>query len=909
MLEHDDTFQVLTERQQALARKMAEGNTSVEQLLKSLSDQTIAHVTQQHVLTRDYVGALETKLTRVVESQVQQAEFDRFMHSLHFPEINLRQETIASAHEKTFQWILDEHQSPEAERHSFSDWLRNDEQLYWILGKPGSGKSTLMKFIVQNTKIQEVLNSTGEATTFLTFFFLENGVELQRSQVGLLRSLVYQILESMAPESRHRTWHGVLRPTIPPLPTIWTSERLLHLLGLLVGSITQPLCIFLDGLDEFQGEPDRVEPITALYDIFKGHRQFKLCIASRDEPELQPLFESCPSMKMQDLTEVDIQQYVKDKLLSSPFTENISRSSSCKPEDLVRQVVLKADGVFLWVTLTVQSLLRGIRNEDSWEDLQQRLKQVPSGIFDLYTHMWKRMEIDRPIYAKEATAYFQLLHLHQISSLADMAIVVDDSLQDKFSEPAATWNAVHFRAKVDYNKTEKRITACCAGLLVVEHIHIDHTDKRYRSKLEQSNLNLTPDDVMELVDRHHRLHWSYVTFVHRSFSEFLKTPRGHELLQAGPHAIADLRQRRLRAILISIFLFSVQGTDTDPFAMTYAFRNGNVLRAQSQAATRVFFDLETVFEKLLGWRIWDLRLMPRRFLGFDGEVDYAKTFITFCHPGYTRLKLERKNLAPNPEYLTELLRLWVGGHLTMLESDVHSDTAPGNAQLLLHLGADSNDSVGHIMKLSAIFDMTLWFHMLVRILGYYNSMTDLLPILLQTGADVNASVTCYSEAPAITDELGYKSVHFLSQSFILHKWHILDLVLESDLSAEELMGVLQNLEQQGAKCAKKRLLWFQPPDVWRVLKPSAEDSMIFTANRPRYIWSDLVRQGPCVEQLCFVYASPGETLEMGLDRKLEKDLEYFDTFSNGIEAFEAAGWSREERLKTPCLKKFCDGLL
>ena len=63
-----------------------------------------------------------------------------------------RQDRIAIAHELTLQWIF--HDGPTESsnsdtRHgsSFRQWLESDEKIYWITGKAGSGKSTLMKFL------------------------------------------------------------------------------------------------------------------------------------------------------------------------------------------------------------------------------------------------------------------------------------------------------------------------------------------------------------------------------------------------------------------------------------------------------------------------------------------------------------------------------------------------------------------------------------------------------------------------------------------------------------------------------------------------------------------------------------------------------------------------------------------
>jgi ABC-type thiamine transport system ATPase subunit len=50
-----------------------------------------------------------------------------------------REERILEAHEKTFRWIFKD--SP------FKHWLesKTGSNLFWISGKAGSGKSTLMK--------------------------------------------------------------------------------------------------------------------------------------------------------------------------------------------------------------------------------------------------------------------------------------------------------------------------------------------------------------------------------------------------------------------------------------------------------------------------------------------------------------------------------------------------------------------------------------------------------------------------------------------------------------------------------------------------------------------------------------------------------------------------------------------
>lgn len=76
------------------------------------------------------------------------------------------------------------------------DWLQGGSGLFWIYGKPGSGKSTLMKLIFQSNSTQKLIHTwLGSALEiFAGFFFHYRGSAVQKSIEGVLRSLAVQIL-------------------------------------------------------------------------------------------------------------------------------------------------------------------------------------------------------------------------------------------------------------------------------------------------------------------------------------------------------------------------------------------------------------------------------------------------------------------------------------------------------------------------------------------------------------------------------------------------------------------------------------------------------------------------------------------------------------------------------------------
>ncbi|KAF3022635.1 hypothetical protein E8E14_013971 [Neopestalotiopsis sp. 37M] len=90
----------------------------------------------------------------------------------------------------TFSWAFE---NPTI---GLSQWLREGKGIFWINGKPGSGKSTFMKFLLNHDHTRELLHrwksEPGQITA--SFFFRHQGTHLQKSFEGLLGSLFNQLL-------------------------------------------------------------------------------------------------------------------------------------------------------------------------------------------------------------------------------------------------------------------------------------------------------------------------------------------------------------------------------------------------------------------------------------------------------------------------------------------------------------------------------------------------------------------------------------------------------------------------------------------------------------------------------------------------------------------------------------------
>lgn len=133
-------------------------------------------VVKQHI--RDEIQKYESVLAH-------KAYCKRFLESLWYPEkIRRRQEAIKDAHERTFQWIFEpEERSKEVNRWTnLPQWLESGHGTYWINSKAGSGKSTLVNYIVQDDRTLEALKVCSGAKELLlpSFSFWNAGSVMEK---------------------------------------------------------------------------------------------------------------------------------------------------------------------------------------------------------------------------------------------------------------------------------------------------------------------------------------------------------------------------------------------------------------------------------------------------------------------------------------------------------------------------------------------------------------------------------------------------------------------------------------------------------------------------------------------------------------------------------------------------------
>jgi len=341
--------------------------------------------------------------------QEREARFCRMMlRRLDFTELPDREQQICRAHRKTFDWLFLKSNESEKPWANFVNWLENTQgnNIYWITGKAGSGKSTLMKFLYHDPRtIKHVKRWVGNSRLLIAgFFFWNSGSVMQMSRMGLLQTLLYQLLQDypeLIIKLFQRRWelYNFRGEGLQP----WTWTELRKAFEILISNKSFRFFFVIDGLDEFDG--DHTELINLIIAAGK-FTNVKICTASRPWLVFEDAFDDKPSLRLEDLSARDIMRYITSKFDENKRYVQLQKSQPDYAQELVNRLAQKASGVFLWVYLIVNSLLQGLLNSDRISDLQRRLDAIPSDLEDVFDRMLGSLD---PFYYKHACQLIQIV--------------------------------------------------------------------------------------------------------------------------------------------------------------------------------------------------------------------------------------------------------------------------------------------------------------------------------------------------------------------------------------------------------------------------------------------------------------------------------------------------------------------
>jgi hypothetical protein len=180
-------------------------------------------------------------------------------------------------------------------------------------------------------------------------------------------------------------------------------------LKMLAKQTRTPLKLFflIDGLDEFDEDPEDL--LVMFRDTMEsGKGRIRFCLSSRPWVIFEDSFGKSANLKMSNLTHKDIETYVEGKMRANTAFQRLAEAEPETTEELVQEIVQKAEGVFLWVRIVVKSLLSGMRNLDDMSDLWRRLELLPKELEPLYEHLMIQIE---PVYLEWVSKVFRIIQI------------------------------------------------------------------------------------------------------------------------------------------------------------------------------------------------------------------------------------------------------------------------------------------------------------------------------------------------------------------------------------------------------------------------------------------------------------------------------------------------------------------
>ncbi|KAI0162080.1 hypothetical protein GGR57DRAFT_498426 [Xylariaceae sp. FL1272] len=405
-----------------------------------------------------------------------------------------RQKNIHRALLDTCDWLF---RSPEYVSWTCRSDVQRNRGLLWIKGKPGAGKSTLMKRALNQAQARYA----GSATSTAAFFFNARGTQaLEKSSLGLYRALLHQILQQDLLALSHLSLAFKKKQTFQSSIT-WHEEELQeYLVKVFATSSSRPAVLFIDAMDECCDEEVR-DLVKFFSDLsrqaVKAGARLDVCFSSRHYPHIS--IEDCSEVVVEHHNRQDILLYVSSEAMDNKAIQ-----------ELKEDILVKSDGVFLWVALVV-AILKKSGHGKSLKWLRQKLSAIPAELETLFKQLFTNVEEDDIL---------RIVHLMQMMLFSIYPLDLDElhAALAFTSRPFATLQ--EWTNSIDYLETDRQrhemIVELSRGLLETAPTSKKSTNKRANKTNEDSD-KVTGTQTYQ--------------FIHETVREFFLSGQGFQLLK------------------------------------------------------------------------------------------------------------------------------------------------------------------------------------------------------------------------------------------------------------------------------------------------------------------------------------------------------------------------------------------
>lgn len=236
-----------------------------------------------------------------------------------------------------------------------------------------------MKWMLQCVKSQ-----TRGREVVASFFIHGRGTDLQKTTLGLYRSLLHQ-LYPYAPnefsELTEKFKRNSMLAQVSKTGWAWTVDELRQyfLCCIPLACLKRPICLLIDALDE-AGEAKALQIVndleTLLGSLPGSASTLRICFSCRHYPQIT--FNDAERISMEKVNQDDIALFTQKSI------SNISRLTDAEKGILHAEIVRRSKGVFQWAALVVQNVRRMKLKGKSFRFILESVQQVPDDLNRLY---------------------------------------------------------------------------------------------------------------------------------------------------------------------------------------------------------------------------------------------------------------------------------------------------------------------------------------------------------------------------------------------------------------------------------------------------------------------------------------------------------------------------------------------
>lgn len=545
---------------QSLSMQQADRLEAIDQGIRnlklSLQDQQADSEEPRRVPSTTHIERLTTNMKTTMTEKADALAEQCIVSSLHYSSRARRYQEIPPASRNTFEWIYES---------IFVDWLQNGEGVFWITGKAGSGKSTLMKYIAHHETTRTCLEkwASPKQAIIASHYFWASGDQMQKSLQGLLQAILLDLFRqcpSIIPSVVPERWRKASSESTPEQwqrqnpgqnHEAWTMRELSEALvrvGYLDDSPVR-FCVFIDGLDEYSG--DYLDLCDMLGKLWQS-QSLKFCVSSRPLNEFESAFgsDSDKTLVIHEKTKQDIMISVQTQFEHSREWREWAREDEWSSE-LPKKIAEKAEGVFLWADLVTKSLRGGLENGDNPDELMERLQSIPSDLGKLFKHMLDSVD---PRYHGQMAQMLQIACAAAEPLRWEIYYHNDEgnhrTLIGKNTETVMSSEQFSRRR----HQTRKRINARCKGLLELSKSLVNNTPQRVQFLHRTVRDFLLTDEMTTYIASKLKSEFEASLAITRAFAAWLKTCPFELGVESG-------EGQKLKSLLETMLMYADQASE------------------------------------------------------------------------------------------------------------------------------------------------------------------------------------------------------------------------------------------------------------------------------------------------------------------------------------------------------------